>query len=83
MRSQELIEHVTVSIQESFDDDVAEAFLSDDETLKNLARHLNRNYGYNQIAATIQQVADDLDDDTADWLVDRADNPAAWLYGQV
>lgn len=83
MRGQALIDHVTEVIQSTFDDDVADAFLSDDETLENLARHLNRTYGDNGIAAAVEQVANSLDDDTADWLVERADNPAAWLYRQV
>lgn len=83
MRGQALIDHVTEVIQSAFEADVADAFLSDDDTLSNLARHLNRSYGDNGIAAAVQQVANSLDDDTADWLVDRADNPAAWLYGQV
>jgi len=83
MRGQALIDHVIEVIQSAFDDDVAKAFLSDPDTLENLARHLNRDYDKNGIAAAIQQVANTLDDDTADWLVDRAENPAAWLYSRV
>jgi hypothetical protein len=83
MRGQALIEHVTEVIQDAFDDDVAQALLSDEDTLANLARHLNRNYDDEQISAAVQQVARDLDDDTADWLVEQAENPAAWLYSRV
>lgn len=83
MRGQALIDHVTEAIQAAFDSDVADAFLSDGETLENLARHLNRSYGDDQIADAIQQVANNLVDDTADWLIERADNPTAWLYSRV
>jgi hypothetical protein len=83
MRGQELLNHVTQVIQETFDDDVATALLSDDDTFENLARHLNRTYSYSGITAAVQRVADNLDGDTADWLVEHADNPAAWLYRQV
>lgn len=82
MRGQALINHVTEVIQTAFDSDVADAFLSDEDTLDNLARHLNRSYGDDGIAAAVQQVADSIDD-TADWLVERAENPAVWLYRQV
>lgn len=83
MRGQALIDHVTEAIQAVFDSDVADAFLSDGETLENLARHLNRSYDDNQIADAIRQVANNLSDDTAGWLVEHAENPAAWLYRQV
>lgn len=83
MRGKALNYHVTQTILDAFDADVARALLSDDDTLGNLARHLNRTYGDNGIAPALNRVADELDDDTADWLVGHAENPAAWLYRQV
>lgn len=83
MRGQALIDHVTEAINDAFDEDVAEAILEDEDTVENLARHLNRTYGDDGIQDALHQVANRMDDDTADWLVERADNPAAWLYSQV
>ncbi len=83
MRGQALLDHVAEAIHGAFESDVANALMSDEDTFENLARHLNRTYGDDGIAVAIQKVASTVNDDTADWLVDRADNPTAWLYSRV
>lgn len=84
MRRQQLIDHVTNTISAAFENDVADAILEHTDTVENLARHLGNTCGdARRITEAIDKVAQGLDDGTADWLVEAADNPAAWLYSQV
>ena len=86
MRRAACVTFVTSQVRELFEADVAEALLSDDEVLANVARLLNDNHGTEAaITSALSRVAKALgdDDDLADWLVDHDDAAGKWLYCRV
>lgn len=84
MRAHLLAEHVTTAIKDAFEPDVAEAITTDEPMFNALVRRLSRDYDTPQaITRAIIQIADSLDDGTADWLVESANSPAGWFISRL
>jgi hypothetical protein len=85
VRGQELLNTVIAAIQQHFDDDVADAIQSDPDTVERMARHLNHLAGGDPagMSRALENVAGQLDDATAEWLVTQADNPAAYVFSKL
>lgn len=83
MRNSVLTPFVTDLVTKLFDADVAEAFISGD-LFPAVIRKLNTVDGTESgITRILTGIAADLDDGTADWLVEYADSPSGWLYSRI
>ena len=85
MRMSTLMPFLADLVKECFDADVAEAFIADADMLSAVGRKLNNETDGTRegITRAVKQVADELDDGTADWLVETADSPSGWLYSRI
>jgi hypothetical protein len=85
MRAKEIPDLLEAAVREHFPDDVAQAITGDHADALAAAA---RNAGYaadnpDDLDALVKAVAADVDDRLADWLVDEADAPAAWLAAKI
>lgn len=84
MRKAEAAEALGKSLKNHFPSDVAAAITNDSNMFDRIVANVVRG----EVEATtldgrIDVVASDTNDGTKDWLVDTADSPAGWLYGQM
>lgn len=79
MRAAQALDHVTRSVRDAFEPDVAEAIIGDSEMFEAAARRLGRDTDPTEVTA----IAGDVDDGLADWLTETADSPAGWFYRQI
>uniref|UniRef100_UPI003F494434 hypothetical protein n=1 Tax=Streptosporangium sp. CA-256172 TaxID=3240076 RepID=UPI003F494434 len=84
MRAHLIPDLLTEAIRTHFPDDVAEAITADTEPMA-AAIHLAGQAASSpeELTALIAAIAADVDDRLADWLAERAENPAAWLATQI
>jgi hypothetical protein len=82
VRSAQALECLTSSVRKTFDADVAEALIADAEMFDAAAR-LASSTSADELDAIVSAIAQTTDDGLSDWLVETADSPAGWLYGQL
>lgn len=85
MRAKDIPGHLWSAVRQHFPDDVADAIAGDHEEARAAAV---RCAGYaadtpEDLDAAVKAIASLVNDRTADWLVDGADSPAAWLAAQL
>lgn len=82
MRREQLHQLVTDLVEQTWngaDADLAEAILEDD-AFGALCHHLHQ---AGDVAWVWSRLVESFDDDTLDFLTERADNPAAWLASRA
>ena len=84
MNRAELEELVVGLVNETFSDDLAEVILEDDAFGALVGRLSRKSDGDpDDMATLLGAVADELEQDTVDWLVDNASNPAAFIASKI
>ncbi len=83
MRAADACEELARLVRHWFDQDVAEAFIADVDAFNNAARLLGADRTAENMHTIVGDVAGDVTDRLADWLVLSADSPGAWLYSRI
>ncbi|MFV2179459.1 hypothetical protein ACFHW2_37345 [Actinomadura sp. LOL_016] len=82
MRAAQTLDHLTTQIRKAFDGDVADAILADTDLIESAAR-LCKDATADDVTATVREIASDVNDGLADWLVETASAPGGWFLAQL
>jgi hypothetical protein len=85
MRSVDTKKALIAALCAHFDSDVAEAITNDAEDMLDavVARISELATTPDDVVKLVVAIADKTSDRTLDWLADRAESPAGWLYSQL
>lgn len=84
MRAKEIPQHLQAAVRKHFPEDVAAAINGDSDALGAAAYNAGVAADTPQdLDNLIKSIASQVDDRLADWLVDDAEAPAAWLASQL